>query len=362
MSQRLTSFPGGPIPSGSLPGFSPPGASELSPRGCLLQPASAAGTPGSRPGSRSVSTPCSLWTCRRWVGIVAKSDLGFSLGLPCPSLRPSLEPSVSVGPWARPSQSVPAFFLPRPHLAVLPAALGAAHSSLHQPMSSDTLQGHLRVPFSAPSSPMAPDLPRQQGSDIFGFISSTQRKHLGAELPGLGVRLCCRHPASAGGIDAWKQSQLDLPQPSLTLRVEATPPDPQGNCWSSAAAGSRWSRPGEDGGLQLEAQLCWAKVFKLPTHLGLYEKVHPWGWASTSHETGAWILPSCESLQVPFLQKELLRSSVRLRAGRITASRTERSREAVLTFTSLVGTAVLLGCEVVGVIPDLLLLPTPCLS
>lgn len=164
------------------------------------------------------------------------------------------------------------------------------------------------------------------------------------------------------GIDAWKQSQLDLPQPCLTLRVGATPPDPQGNCWSSGAAGSRWSRPGEDGGLQLEAQLCWVEVFKPPTHLGLYEKGHPWGWVSTSHETGAWILPSCESLQVPFLQKELLRSRVRLRAGRVAASRTERPGEAVLAFTSLVGTAVLLGCEVVGVIPDLLPLPTPCLS
>lgn len=145
-----------------------------------------------------MSTPSSLWTCRRQVGTSDQVRLGLLPGVALPLAQAIPGAHVS-RPMDSAFQTCPsAFSLPRPHPALLPAALGAAH----QPVFIDTPRGQPHLPFSVPCSPVTPDLPRQQGSDIFGFILSPQHEHLGVELPILDMWLCSMQPTCAGHIDA----------------------------------------------------------------------------------------------------------------------------------------------------------------
>lgn len=109
------------------------------------------------------------------------------------------------------------------------------------------------------------------------------------------------------------------PRPCLTLRVGLPGP------MELAREDGR-----THGRLQLEAPLRsvgWR--FGNPLrHLGLDEKELPWGWASASPESGAWIPVSSVYLRVPVPQKELLGDGVCLRARLSAAAPTEHSREA----------------------------------
>ena len=105
----LTSFPRGPgVPRTPPPGVSPPVPPSDSPPACR--------------GSRDPAAPSSLWMCRRRVGssvpvgLLLRCPLPFALAIPQAPCRQS--------PRTQLSRCVPVSLLPRPHLALLPAALG----------------------------------------------------------------------------------------------------------------------------------------------------------------------------------------------------------------------------------------------